>query len=156
MKYRKRFSAPSIVPLISGMLLSLLASNIALSADPVDERIKRLPPEQQELAQRMADFIVAMDAKYFTRIEKINGGGEDEGLIKTGEYSDYDIRVTRGPIVEKAGRMLAAGKKASPQGGPDNGELAWGRFFSKELHPKNPQVGLFNPTIGLQFFLNGN
>jgi coproporphyrinogen III oxidase len=156
MKYRKRFSAPSIVPLISGMLLSLLASSIALSADPVDERIKRLPPEQQELAQRMADFIVAMDTKYFTRIEKINGGGEDEGLIKTGEYSDYDIRVTRGPIVEKAGRMLAAGKKASPQGGPDNGELAWGRFYSIDLHPKTPLVGMLHATIVLQFYENGN
>jgi len=141
---------------IAGVLLGLGASGLAFGADSGDERMKQLPAEQQPLAERMTGFIADMDAKYFARIEAINGGGEYEGLIKDGEYSDYDIRVTRGPIVEKAGRMLAEGKKASPQGGPDNGELAWGRFYSLDIHPQTPLVGMLHATIVLQFYKNGN
>jgi len=146
--------------LFSGILLTAI-TGMALSPDataqstPEDERMKLLPPEQQALAQSMTDFIERIDDKYFTRVETINGGGNYEGLIKTGEYSDYDIRVTRGPVVEKTGRMLAVGKKASPQGGPDNGPLVWGRFYSLDIHPKTPLVGMLHATVVLQFYESG-
>lgn len=148
--------APIRALLAAGALLGLTASGLVPGADTGDERMNQLPAEQQPLAQRMSAFIADMDAKYFARIEGINGGGKEEGLIKDGEYSDYDIRVTRGPIVEKAGRMLAVGKKATPQGGPDNGELVWGRFYSLDIHPKTPLVGMLHATIVLQFYQNGN
>jgi coproporphyrinogen III oxidase len=144
------------LPLVVAALLGVTTNTLAAGTDAGDERMKLLPPEQQPLAKRMSGFIADMDAKYFARIEGINGGGKEEGLIKEGEYSDYDIRVTRGPIVEKAGRMLAVGKKASPQGGPDNGELTWGRFYSIDLHPKTPLVGMLHATIVLQIYKNGN
>lgn len=146
--------------LFSGILLTAI-TGMALSPDataqstPEDERMKLLPPEQQALAQSMTDFIERIDDKYFARVETINGGGNYEGLIKTGEYSDYDIRVTRGPVVEKTGRMLAVGKKSSPQGGPDNGPLVWGRFYSLDIHPKTPLVGMLHATVVLQFYESG-
>jgi coproporphyrinogen III oxidase len=161
-------TSPGYTPAISSALLLTGVLLVAISggmipgtdaaAQPAsdDERMKLLPPEQQALAQRMTDFIERMDDKYFARVETINGSGDYEGLIKTGEYSDYDIRVTRGPVVEKTGRMLAVGKKASPQGGPDNGPLAWGRVYSLDIHPKTPLVGMLHATVVLQFYENGN
>ena len=162
MNYSKRAPAVSSAIMLSAVLSATMTGSMVFSNDavaesaPADERIKLLPPEQQALAQNVKDFIQRMDDKYFARVESINGGGEYEGLIKTGEYSDYDIRVTRGPVVEKTGRMLAAGKKASPQGGPDNGPLAWGRFYSLDIHPKTPLVGMLHATIVVQFYENGN
>jgi coproporphyrinogen III oxidase len=142
---------------------ALLTSNVVspvLAADPAgDERIERLPPEQKALAQRMTSFIVRMDEKYFPRIASLNGGIDgdviDDVMIMESEYSDYDIRVTRGPVIEKAGRMLSVGKKTSPARGPDNGPLIWGRFYSLDIHPKTPLVGMLHATIVLQFFDGG-
>jgi coproporphyrinogen III oxidase len=141
--------------LFTAVTFGMMSPDATAKSPPPDERITRLSAEQQVLAQSMTDFIARMDDKYFTRVESINGGGDYETLIKTGEYSDYDIRVTRGPVVEKTGRMLAFGKKASPQGGPDNGELVWGRFYSLDIHPKTPLVGMLHATIVLQFFETG-
>lgn len=126
------------------------------SAEPADERrLEALPADQQALAARMAAFTARMDDKYFTRIEDINGGGMDEVMTMESEYSDYDIRVTRGPVIEKAGRMLSMGRKTSPGRAADNGALAWGRFYSLDIHPKTPLVGMLHATIVLQFFEGG-
>jgi coproporphyrinogen III oxidase len=51
--------------------------------------------------------------------------------------------------------MLAAGKKTSPGRAPDNGTLVWGRFYSIDVHPKTPLVGMLHATIVLQHFENG-
>jgi len=96
-----------------------------------------------------------MDEKYFARIEALNHGGTDEQMSMTSDYSNYDIRVTRGPIIEKAGRMLAIGNKTSPGRAPNMGELVWGRFYSLDIHPKTPLVGMLHATLVLQFFENG-
>ena len=137
--------------LLSGLLL---ASGIgALNVVAADERIGRLPADQNALAQRMKDFIERMDDKYFARIEAMNGNQTEETMVMESEYSDYDIRVTRGPVIEKAGRMLSAGKKANPgRQVPENGLLVWGRFYSIDIHPKTPLVGMLHATIVLQFF----
>lgn len=120
-----------------------------------DDRLTRLPPEHRVLAERMTAFVERMDSKYFARVATINGGLNEESLIAEHDYSDYDIRVTRGPVIEKAGRMLAFGKKARAGRGPDNGPLVWGRFYSLDIHPKTPLVGMLHATIVLQFFANG-
>lgn len=136
-------------------LLMMLISG-AVGAAGSDTRLARLPADQQALAQRMQAFIARMDEKNFARIEALNGGGTDEVMTMTSEYSEYDIRVTRGPVMEKAGRMLSAGKKTSPGRAPDMGTLVWGRFYSLDMHPKTPLVGMLHATIVLQFFENGN
>jgi coproporphyrinogen III oxidase len=137
------------------MLAALLVLNCSGAVSAADARIAQLPADEQALAQRMTDFIKRTDAKYFARIEAINGGGTDEIMTMASDYSDYDIRVTRGPVVEKAGRMLAAGKKKSPGRAPDMGTLTWGRFYSLDIHPKTPLVGMLHATIVLQFYEGG-
>ncbi|UCG72378.1 MAG: hypothetical protein JSV45_14205 [Chromatiales bacterium] len=125
-----------------------------LTGVAADERLARLQPEQQVLARDYNRFVQAMDDKYFARVASLNGGAEYETLLLNNEYSDYDIRVTRGPTVEKFGRMLALGNKTSP--GRGDRVLSWGRFYSLDAHPKTPLVGMLHATIVLQFFENGD
>jgi coproporphyrinogen III oxidase len=141
--------------LLTGCLLVTSFGTVSLAAT-TDERLDRLPADQQALARRLKAFAASMDEKYFARIEAINGGSAEESMTMETEHSAYDIRVTRGPIVEKAGRMLAAGKKASAGRAPKNAELVWGRFYSLDIHPKTPLVGMLHATIVLQFYDNGD
>ena len=46
--------------------------------------------------------------------------------------------------------MLSEGKMTSPGRGDKN--LVWGRFYSIDIHPKTPLVGMLHATIVLQFF----
>lgn len=120
-----------------------------------DDRISLLSEEHRELATRMNKFMARMDTKYFGRIQSMNGGiAEYDALTEDTEHSLYDIRVTRGPLIEKAGRMLAVGHKTNP--GRGDGKLVWSRFYSLDIHPKTPLVGMLHATIVLQFFAEGN
>jgi coproporphyrinogen III oxidase len=135
--------------LIIGLLCWLL--NTAWANE--DERLARLPAEQQKIAAQMIEFMDRMDAKYFARIEALNGRLDFEGLITDTAYSSYDIQVARGPVIEKAGRMISAGKKTSP--GRGDSVLAWSRFYSIDIHPKTPLVGMLHAAIVMQFFEDG-
>ena len=160
-----RASSLLLAAVLSGSCIvsPVLAAPLTGPALIDDVRIERLPADQKALAQRMTSFIAQMDEKYFPRILQINGGTNggvnsgisNEEMTMESEYSDYDIRVTRGPVIEKAGRMLSVGRKTSPARGPDNGALVWGRFYSLDIHPKSPLVGMLHATIVLQFFENG-
>jgi len=95
-----------------------------------------------------------MDKKYLARVYGLNGKSDSKSKNITSDYSDYDIKVTRGAVVEKMGRMLATGKKASPKNRMP-GNLVWGRFYSLDAHPKSPLVGMLHATIVVQFFDSG-
>ena len=137
----------------AGVLSTATADVAAVEAD--DSRIDLLPPQQQALAGRMKAFMQRMDDKYFARITELNeGAAEEEHLREDTEYSLFDIRVTRGPLIEKAGRMLAVGHKTNP--GRGDRELVWGRFYSLDIHPETPLVGMLHATIVLQFFADGS
>jgi len=99
-------------------------------------------------------FITDMDKKYFDRVEALNNDISVENRSATTEYSDYELRVTRGDVMEKAGRMLSFGKKSSP--GRGDGVLTWGRFYSLDMHPKTPLVGMLHATIVMQMFADGS
>jgi coproporphyrinogen III oxidase len=55
--------------------------------------------------------------------------------------------------VEKLGRMVAEGKKTQP--GRREGELVWSRFYSIDVHPRTPLVGMLHATLVLQFYADG-
>ncbi|NIW23105.1 MAG: hypothetical protein GWN29_00260, partial [Gammaproteobacteria bacterium] len=118
-----------------------------------DERIERLPDDQRQLAERFSAFVESMDDKYFSRVASINGGADFEDRYIENEYSDFDLRVTRGAVVEKAGRMRSFGHQSNP--GRGEGVLTWGSFYSLDFHPKSPLVGMLHATIVLQFFEDG-
>jgi coproporphyrinogen III oxidase len=104
------------------------------------------------LSTFMEDFAGEMDAKYFGRVEQMNGGIEFEDKFIEGEYGDYNLRVARGEIMEKAGRMNSIGKKNSR----GEGKLTWGKFYSLDMHPKTPLVGMLHATMVLQMFEDGS
>ena len=148
-----RQGAPVVHASAQTLLVAVLTMLVVQSSQ-ADERLARLPPEQQALASEYSRFVTRMDEKYFSRVAAMNGGAEYETLTMDSEYSDYDIRVTRGPVMEKFGRMLALGNKTSP--GRGERVLTWGRFYSLDAHPRTPLVGMLHATIVLQFFANGD
>lgn len=99
-------------------------------------------------------FVTDMDKKYFGQVEAMNDNISVENRTATTEYSDYELRVARGDVMEKAGRMLSLGKKSSP--GRGDGVLTWGRFYSLDMHPKTPLVGMLHATIVMQMFADGS
>jgi coproporphyrinogen III oxidase len=144
-----------LIPLaVLCMGVTLTSPLVPSALAQTDDRLQQLPADQKQLAQRTLQFMADMDKKYFARAYDLNGNSESESKEFPSDYSDYDIKVTRGAVVEKMGRMLAIGKKANP----DNripGKLVWGRFYCIDAHPKSPLVGMLHATIVVQFFDSG-
>ena len=136
------------------LLLAVLCIGTMPALAQTDERMEKLSAEQKKLAQRVLQFMSDMDKKYFERVYKLNNNSESERKEFTSDYSDYDIKVTRGAVVEKMGQMVAVGKKATPNSRIP-GNLIWGRFYSLDAHPKSPLVGMLHATIVVQFFDSG-
>jgi hypothetical protein len=111
----------------AALAAALVLSAMTPLAGAADERLARLPPDQQALARRMVAFMEGMDRRQFGRVDRLNGpGAVPERLQRETDDSIYDVTVTRGPVVEKFGRMIAEGKKAQP--GRREGEIVWSRF----------------------------
>jgi coproporphyrinogen III oxidase len=106
------------------------------------------------LSEFFNTFTTDMDTKYFGQVEALNGEQTYEDRVASTDYADYELRVTRGNVVEKTGRMLSNGKKTNP--GRGDGILTWGRFYSLDMHPKTPLVGMLHATIVLQMFADGS
>ncbi len=118
------------------------------------ERLDERTAEQQELAARFQAFIDRMEEKYFARMEALNGETMFEEQYITTEYSEWDMRVARGPVVEKGGRMLGQELKSVPNS-PSRPDVVWGRFYSLDIHPKTPLVGQIHAVILLQLYETG-
>ncbi|MEO7385400.1 MAG: hypothetical protein ABIX37_00540 [Gammaproteobacteria bacterium] len=154
MKGNNQLNLPKIA-LIGALLGGLLSMPVHAETDP---RLDRLSPEHRALALRMVAFMGRADRNYFARAEALNGAtaapGPGDTLRRETEDSIYDVRVARGPVVEKLGRMVAEGKKTQP--GRRDGVLVWSRFYSIDVHPQTPLVGMLHATLVLQFYEDGS
>ena len=134
------------------------------------QRLEQLSVENRLIAEDLIKFIEDSDNKYFSWagcinlnltaidnncLSKDNGNTADESFQSVTKYSDFDVRVARGPIVEKMGRMISEGKMTSPGRGEER-NLLWGRFYSIDVHPKTPLVGMLHATLVLQIFEDGS
>lgn len=131
----------------------LMQGFFSLQADYSDqaERLDALTPDNRIIAEDLMSFMEASDDQYFSWVETINKQSiTDENFDWITEYSDFNVKVMRGDVVEKIGRMLSEGKLTAP--GRGNKDLVWGRFYSIDIHPKTPLVGMLHATIVLQFF----
>jgi hypothetical protein len=123
-------------------------------ANAADERLERLSPANRALAERMLASIERWDRKYRERVTALNGGASaPEALHNETEFSNYDVWVERGPVVEKLGRMLAEAKK--PQPNRPGSPVVWSRFYSLDYHAKSPLVGMLHSALVLQFYEDG-
>jgi hypothetical protein len=148
---RRRLGQAVLVGALLGALLTVPHTSHA------DTRLERLSPAHQALARRMVAFMDRADRKYFARAQALNGtpatSAPGDLLNRETDDSIYDVRVVRGPVVEKLGRMIAEGKKTQP--GRREGELVWSRFYSIDVHPQTPLVGMLHATLVLQFYADG-
>lgn len=136
----------------AGTLFALTAANVFAAAD--DVRLEQLSPEQRELAEWMNEFIDQMDQKYFGRVGEMNGELVFEDRAFSTEWSEHEVRVTRGEVMQKAGRLYAMGKKQRAERG--GREILWSRFYALDMHPRTPLAGMLHAAIVLQFFGDGS
>ncbi len=142
-----------IVALASvGTLLVMTATTAFAAAD--DYRLDQLPPEQRELAEWFNACLIQMDEKYFGRVAELNGELVFDNREFSTEWSDHEVRVTRGAVMEKAGRLYSMGKKQRAERG--GREIVWSRFYALDMHPRTPLVGMLHAAIVLQFFGDGS
>ncbi len=137
---------------VAGAALTLLAGSLMAGGHTGGGPPARPVPAEQYVAMQtwFEGFVAGMDEKYFGQVGAMNGAlAFEERQLET-EWSKFDLRVTRGPVMEKAGRMYAPGKKLSPDRG--DGELTWGLFYSLDMHPQTPLVGMLHATIVMQMF----
>ena len=111
-----------------------------------------LNAEQSAFANELLGFIEAMEGKYFARIGRLNRGLQLETKSFSYEHADYDVLVTRGRVVEKAGTLLANTKKPRES---YQTETYWSRFYSLDIHPKTPLIGMLHATVMMQFNKDG-
>ena len=156
------------------IILSLVISSCSLipgkDFGDQSQRLDKLSVENRVIAEDLIQFIKDSDEKYFKWSGCINnddnaslgsdcsdsdGNTSDETFISDTKYSDFDVRVARGPAVEKIGRMISEGKMTAPGRG-EKRKLLWGRFYSIDVHPKTPLVGMLHATLVLQVFSDGS
>lgn len=111
--------------------------------------LEALSEEQLAFANRFSAFLDRVDALYFGRIEELNGGLDSVTKTMSSEYSDYDIKVARGAVIEKGGRTLNITKKPTRSFQRDN---LWSRYYLLDVHPESPLVGMLHAAIVIQFF----
>jgi len=111
--------------------------------------LEALSEEQLAFANRFSAFLDRVDALYFGRIEELNGGLDFVTKTMSSEYSDYDIKVARGAVIEKGGRTLNITKKPTRSFQRDN---LWSRYYLLDVHPESPLVGMLHAAIVIQFF----
>jgi coproporphyrinogen III oxidase len=128
-------------------LLSAMWWSGAGAAEPT------LNAEQRAFVDRALTFMGEMDALYFGRIAQLNDDATVEILDFPTEYAEHEVRVLRGPVVEKAGRMRVVHKKPKAE---FQGERLFSRFFSVDVHPKSPRVGMLHAAFTMNYKPDGS
>lgn len=139
-------------------IVALFIVAITLQLRPVaawsapDDDIPGLTPEQSVLANKALTFLSDMDRLYFGRIGELNGDLSIEVLEFPSDYADHQVQVARGSVVEKAGRMRVITKKPTVE---FQDQRVWSRFFSVDVHPKSPLVGMLHAAFVMHFNPDG-
>ena len=140
----------TVIALIATVFLTLGA---LIWLPPVaDAEFSRLSTEQIAQAERALEFLDEIEALYFGTVAKLNGNGEIESVDINDEFALRNVKVMRGPVVEKAGRMRT--RTLKPKADFQEVRL-WTRFFSADVHPKTPKVGMLHAAITMHFDADG-
>lgn len=137
---------------LPGLLLGLLALP-AMAGIPGND-LEQLTPAQAEVARRMLVFMGATEQDFWRQVDGINGRSAPVEFLQLDVPGNglYDVRVKRGPVVEKAGCMVVTTSVEKPPfviGG------RWNRFIELAVHPQNPRVGMLHATFSVQFSSKG-
>jgi coproporphyrinogen III oxidase len=149
----------AVVVQITSWSILLLATAVACTLRPAvawsasSGEIQGLTAEQSALANRALTFLSDMDRLYFGRVAALNGDLRIEVLEFPNDYADHQVQVARGPVVEKAGRMRVTTKKPTAD---FQDQRLWSRFFSVDIHPKSPLVGMLHAAFVMHFNPDGS
>ncbi len=116
------------------------------------DQLDALSAEDQAFANRFLAFLQQVDDMAFGRTAQMNGTEVSENLNMSNDHADYDIRVARGPVVEKIGRTRSITKKTTR---PFEQPSLWSRYYLIDVHPKSPLVGMLHAAIVVQFHVDG-
>jgi coproporphyrinogen III oxidase len=137
---------------LTSILALLVLATTARAAGPGDN-FDQLTPEQQVAARKMERFMADVEKEFFAKVEALNGNDTLYQEVVEPGNAHYEIRVTRGPVIEKAAVMTAITQAEKPpfvKGG------RWNRFFEVAVHPKTPKVGMLHATFVVQVGEDGS
>ena len=121
-------------------------------AEPNDG-VEGLNEEQQSFAGRFLQFQDDMDEKLFGRAAEINGGNSsDVKETREEKHADYYVRVARGDVVEKIGRMISRVYEPSSD---IQRPTTFGRYYGLDVHAKSPLMGHVHSAIVMQYYPDG-
>lgn len=142
--------SPSTLFVWIALAVLAVASTKVADAETTPDMAK-LTAENAALAARSLDFMDKMNDIYFDAADRLNGDQNriEEQFIDN-DSGTWDTRVARGPVMEKAGRILTVVKKPTFQP-----ESLWTRYFVMTVHPKTPLVGIMQASLIIQFYPDG-
>ncbi len=143
--------APRPAHRITAVIVTLLFAIVCPAAVVADEFAK-LTSEQRGFAERMNTFMDEMEALYFGTITRLNGNNEMRSLDMANQYADHNVWVTRGSVVEKAGRMRVVTHAPTREFQPPT---TWSKYFSVDAHPRSPLNGMIHGAIVLEYTEGG-
>ncbi len=137
------------------VLYWLAASAAAMT--PEDEpgnNLAALSGEQAIVARRMLRFMADTERSFWKRVDALNDGpGQTESYVwDPANNGHYEVRVHRGPVIEKAGVMTVRTVVEKP---PFINGGRWNRFIEVAVHPKTPLVGMLHATFSVQVSSQG-
>lgn len=112
-----------------------------------------LTPEQRAFVERAYAFMDEMDALYFGRVAELNGSDAVEVLDFPTDFAGHNVNVARGPVVQKAGRMRVVNKRPKAE---FQRKRLWSRFFSADVHPASPKMGMLHAAFTMNFNPDGS
>jgi len=141
-------------------LAAVIATLIAFACSAQGEgipgdRLEALTPEQAIVAERMVKFMVSTEATFWNQTKQLDPdiGAQEPHVWDFDDNGHYEVRVQRGPVIEKAGVMTITPRVEQPPfviGG------RWNRFIEVAVHPKTPLAGMLHATFSVQISEAGN
>ncbi len=135
---------------LAGVLGTLAATVIIAGEAGYD--MDALSDEQKILANRMIEFASDTETKFFGFVARVDGDVEVEERVFEYEHGDYDIKVVRGDVIEKAGftnSVTKAGVKPFTQ------PSTWSRIVQVNIHPKSPLAGYLHGFVAFSYDADG-
>jgi len=134
-----------------GMAMLIAAPGILGAAEPGYDRAG-LDAGQSKLAGRMLTFIETMDAMHLGWVSRLNGNTDFTSKSWKDDSADYDVRVWRGPVIEKTGFTTSVTKLGIA---PYTEDAIWSRVVTINSHPATPLAGYFHGFVAFQYNTNG-
>ena len=127
----------------------------------LNDGVEGLNEEQQAFAGRWLQFQDDMDEKFFGRVAEINGRNSSDVKQTISDFregreekvADFYVRVARGDVVEKYGRVI--NQHYEPVSDIWQVPTTFERYYGTDIHAKSPLMGQVHAAIMLRYTPDG-